>query len=65
MPAAGSEGADWKTIYSFTGGTTASETTTYSDVYGPDIMSLEVEFTGNTSQTVTVEAYFSEITSVG
>jgi hypothetical protein len=65
MPAAGSEGADWKTIYSFNGGTVASATTTYSDTYGMDIMSLEVEFTGNTAQTVTVEAYFSEVTSAG
>ena len=65
MPAANSAGVDWKTIYSFNGGTTASITTEYSDVYGPEIMSLEVEFTGNTAQTVTVEAFFSEITSVG
>ena len=64
LPAAGSAGADWKTIVSFANGTTSNLVSEQSYPVGPEVMHLEVEFTGNTAQAVTVEAYFSEITSI-
>lgn len=61
-PAAASAGADWKTLWRFGGGTTASSTREVSYDVPPGVMHLEVEFTGNTGQAVTVEAYLAEIT---
>lgn len=61
-PAAASAGADWKTLWKFGGGTTASAITEQSfDV--PPCNHLEVEFTGNTGQAVTVEADLTEYTN--
>jgi len=62
-PTASSEGADWKTIYRFGGGIVNSDVTPQSLNISPGVMHLEIEFNGNTTQNVTVEAYFSEITS--
>lgn len=62
-PAAASAGTDWKTLWSVGGGTTANAVTEQSMEVGPGVMHLEVEYTGNTGQAVTVEAYLSEITS--
>jgi hypothetical protein len=62
-PSAGSRGTDWKTIYSFGGGTTASAITEQYIVIDPAVMQLEVEVTGNTGQAVVCEAFFSELTS--
>ena len=64
-PTAASQGADWKQIYVVGGGTTNSAVTEFGMDVDPAIMHLEVEFTGNTAQAVKVEAYFSELTSVG
>lgn len=64
QPAAGSAGTDWKTIYSVGNGTANSTIGEWSVNIGPAVMQLEVEFTGNTGQSVTVEAFFSELTSV-
>lgn len=64
VPTAASRGADWKTIYTFGGGTTNSAITEMSIPIDASVMALEVEFTGNTSQAVTVEAFFSELTTV-
>lgn len=64
LPAAGSAGTDWKTIYTIGGGTTASAVTEIAIPIDPSVMALEVEFTGNTGQAVTVEAYLSELTSI-
>lgn len=61
-PTAASAGTDWKTLWKFGGGVTASAITERSFDVGPGVMHLEVEFTGNTGQAVTVEAYLSEIT---
>jgi len=63
-PAQASAGADWKTLWSFGGGVTASVITERSFNVSKDIQHLEVEFTGNTAQAVTVEAYMSENTSI-
>lgn len=62
-PTEASAGADWKTLWSVGGGTTANVITEQSMEVGPGVMHLEVEFTGNTGQAVVVEAYLSEITS--
>lgn len=64
LPVAGAAGTDWKTIYTIGGGTTASAVTERGIPIDPAIMALEVEFTGNTSQNVTVEAFLSELTSI-
>ena len=63
VPAAASAGADWKTLTSFGGGTTANAVTEIAIPIDSSILALEVEFTGNTGQAVTVEAYMSELTS--
>lgn len=58
MPSAASEGAgddDWKRVYTLGGGTTASEKTRGSYRFGPEVAYVEIEFTGNTGQSVTVE----------
>ncbi len=65
LPGAASAGADWKTVYSVGNGTSANTVGEWNYVFGPEVMNLEIEFTGNTAQAVTVEAFVSEITSVG
>ena len=62
-PAAASAGADWKTIWRFNGGTPANAITEQSYRVGPGEMHLQTEFTGNTGQAVTIEAFLSEVTS--
>lgn len=60
MPTAASEGTgdtDWKQVYEIGGGTTNSASTRGSYCFGPEVAYLEVEFTGNTAQSVTVEAH--------
>lgn len=64
LPAAASAGTDWKTIASYGGGVVASYPTEIGISIDPSIMCLEVEFTGNTGQAVTVEAYLSELTTI-
>lgn len=64
LPSAGAAGTDWKTIYTIGGGATANTVTERGIPIDPAIMALEVEFTGNTSQAVTVEAFLSELTSI-
>ena len=55
-PTAGSAGTDWKTVYTFGGGTTASAVTEQQFTFGPDVQHAEVEVTGNTGQAVVCEA---------
>lgn len=60
MPAAAAEGTgdtDWKRVYVIGGGTTNSASTRGVYRFGPEVAYLEVEFTGNTAQSVTVEAH--------
>jgi hypothetical protein len=62
-PTAASAGADWKTIWRFGGGTTANAVTESGAVEIPfGTQHVEVEFTGNTAQSVTVEAWLTEVT---
>lgn len=62
LPAVASAGADWKTIWRFGGGVTANAITEQSFQFGPEVRHLEVEFTGNTAQAVTVEAFVTTYT---
>lgn len=58
MPSAAAEGTgddDWKQVYVQGGGTTSSAKTRGSYRFGPEVAYVEVEFTGNTGQSVTVE----------
>lgn len=55
-PAAAAAGAEWKTVQVFGGGVAANAFSEESFVFGPDVGHVEVEFTGNTGQAVTVEA---------
>lgn len=58
MPAAGAEGTGddaWKQVYVQAGGTTAGATTRGRYRFGPEVAYIEIEFTGNTGQAVTVE----------
>jgi hypothetical protein len=64
QPAAGSAGSDWKTIFKVGNGTGNNTVGEWSYTFGPEVMGLEVEFTGNTGQSVTVESFASEITSI-
>lgn len=60
MPAAAAEGTgdtDWKQVHAIGGGTTANGTARGVFRFGPEVAYLEVEFTGNTGQAVTVEAH--------
>lgn len=63
-PAQASAGTDWKTLTSFNGGTTVNLVSELAVEIPLGVMQLEVEFTGNTGQGVTVEAYYSEVTTV-
>jgi hypothetical protein len=60
-PSAAAAGADWKTVFRFGGGTANSAVTETSWEFGPGVMHIEVEFTGNTGQAVTVEAIASTV----
>lgn len=58
MPAAAAEGAgsdDWKLVYVQGGGTTANASSRGRFTFGPEIAYVQIEFTGNTGQSVTVE----------
>lgn len=60
MPAAAAEGTadlDWKQVYEIGGGTTANVSSRGVYKFGPEIAYIEIEFTGNTAQAVTVEAH--------
>lgn len=58
MPSAAAEGTGdtaWKQVYVMGGGTTASASSRGSYRFGPEVAYIEIEFTGNTGQSVTVE----------
>lgn len=62
LPTASSAGTDWKTIWRFGGGVTANAVTEQSFTFGPEVRHVEIEFTGNTGQAVTVEAFATTYT---
>lgn len=58
MPAAAAEGTgdtEWKQVYVMGGGLIASASSRGSYRFGPEVAYIEIEFTGNTGQSVTVE----------
>lgn len=58
MPAAGAEGTGddaWKRVYTQGGGLTANADTRGVYTFGPETAYVQIEFTGNTGQSVTVE----------
>lgn len=58
MPAAAAEGTadkDWKQVAAQGSGVVASTSTRGSYRFGPEVAFIEIEFTGNTGQPVTVE----------
>jgi hypothetical protein len=58
MPAAAAESTgddNWKQVYEVGNGTASSASTRGSYRFGPEVAYLEIEFTGNTGQSVTVE----------
>lgn len=58
MPAAAAEGStdnSWKQVYAQGGGTAANAVTRGSYRFGPEVAYVQIEFTGNTGQAVTVE----------
>lgn len=60
MPAAASEGTGdtaWKQVYAIGGGVANNGTARGMFRFGPEVAYLEIEFTGNTGQGVTVEAH--------
>lgn len=63
-PAAGAEGTDWKLIYELGGGLAADAVTRIRGLtIDPSVQHLHVRVTGNTGQTVTCEAFLSELSS--
>lgn len=58
MPTAAAEGTaddDWKRVLTQQGSLTANASTRGSYRFGPEVAYIEIEFTGNTGQSVTVE----------
>lgn len=58
MPTAAAEGTgdnDWKIVYVQGGGTANNGVARGRMVFGPSVAYVEIEFTGNTGQSVTVE----------
>lgn len=65
MPAAGAEGTGdtaWKQVYAIGGGTTNNASTRGVYRFGPEVAYLQIEFTGNIGQAVTVEAHATTFT---
>lgn len=62
-PTAAAEGTDWKRLSQFAGDTTSSSVNQWALDIPAGVMHLQVEFSGNTGQAVTVEALVSEISS--
>jgi hypothetical protein len=60
MPAAGAEATTdlgWKQVYSIGAGLANNATARGVYRFGPEVAYLQIEFTGNTAQAVTVEAH--------
>jgi hypothetical protein len=60
MPAAAAEGTGdlgWKQVYEIGAGLTANANARGVYRFGPEVAYIQIEFTGNTGQAVTVEAH--------
>jgi hypothetical protein len=63
-PTAASEGADWKTYAVLGGGGTTANAVTPMSIVLPPCCHVEIEFTGNTGQAVTVESLITDYTNL-
>ena len=61
LPATGAAGAVWKTLTSFDGPAGNSEIAEHIYQFGPEVMHVQVEFSGNTVQNITAEAIASTV----
>ena len=64
-PATAAAGADWKTLEVFVGSSANSSVVERSYQFGPAVKHVQVEFTANTVQAVTVEAIASTVNYSG
>lgn len=62
-PAAGAKGADWKTLRVLGGNGLVSGTEYEWSTFVQGVQHLEIEIGGNTTNSVTCEAYFTEFSS--
>lgn len=65
MPAAAAEGTasnSWKQVAAYGAGIVAADSVRGTYPFGPEVAYIEIEFTGNTGQAVTVEAYATTYT---
>lgn len=62
-PAAAAKGADWKTFRPLGGNGLVSGAESEWNTYIEGVQHLEVEIGGNTTNSVTCEAYFTELSS--
>lgn len=60
-PTAGAAGADWKTVETFKSSSANNAVTEKAFPFPPAVMHVQVEFSGNTGQAVTVEAIASTV----
>lgn len=63
-PTAAGEGADWKTFAVMGGGGTTASAVTPMSMVIPPCCHVQIEFTGNTGNAVTVEAFITDYTNL-
>jgi hypothetical protein len=63
-PATGAEGADWKTFAVLGGGGTTANAITPMSIVLPPCCHVQIEFAGNTAQSVTAEALITDYTNL-
>jgi len=63
-PATGPEGADWKTFAVLGGGGVTASAVTPLSIVIPPCCHVQIEFTGNTGNAVTVEAFITDYTNL-
>ena len=63
-PSTGAEGADWKTYAILGGGGTTANAVTPMSIVLPPCCHVQIEFAGNTTQSVTVESFITDYTDL-
>ena len=61
LPATGAAGTVWKTVATIAGPTAVSEIVEDTYEFGPSVMHIQIEFSGNTVQNITAEAIASTV----
>jgi hypothetical protein len=64
LPATAAAGTDWKIIAQYGSGLVSGASTSIALPIDPSVMCLQVEFVGNTTNAITIEAFLSEFTTV-